>query len=121
MASEHVAVAHGEASERAIRLALLKPNGSSCACSNILITGHSLGGGVSWVATYFIKSDGDLSSANVETVTFAAPSPGDASFVVGSEIAFKLLYFKISLHRDSARVLTWFAELGYRQCSHSQS
>jgi len=47
--------------------------------NDILITGHSLGGALSWLATYYIKDR--YPSVSVEVISFAAPSNGNADFM----------------------------------------
>jgi len=47
--------------------------------NDILITGHSLGGALSWLATYYIKNR--YPSANVEIISFAAPSATSHGFL----------------------------------------
>jgi hypothetical protein len=46
---------------------------------DILITGHSLGGALSWIATYYIKNR--YPSVNVEVITFASPLTADNDFM----------------------------------------
>jgi len=51
---------------------------------NILITGHSLGGALSWLATYYIRAKYPVTkypSVTVEVISFAAPSPADSAFM----------------------------------------
>lgn len=48
--------------------------------NDILITGHSLGGALSWLATYYIRQRYPSSNINVEVISFAAASNGDATF-----------------------------------------
>jgi hypothetical protein len=47
--------------------------------NDILITGHSLGGALSWLATYYIKNR--YPSATVEVLTFAAPLATSTGFM----------------------------------------
>jgi hypothetical protein len=47
--------------------------------NDILITGHSLGGSLAWLATYYIKNR--YPSVNVEVISFAAPSTGNSAFM----------------------------------------
>ena len=53
---------------------------TSGGVNDILITGHSLGGALSWVATYYIK-DKYKDKVGVEVLSFAAPSVGDSNFM----------------------------------------
>ena len=47
--------------------------------NDILITGHSLGGALSWLATYYIKSR--YPAVNVEVITFASPTTASEGFM----------------------------------------
>ncbi len=57
--------------------------------NDILITGHSLGGALSWVATYWIKNR--YPAVHVEVLTFAAPSIASGDFM-------NWIYSKVAHH-----------------------